>query len=73
MAQYKLIAVSRTHTFLDVNSNTVSYTLTYEKKAWYYFGKIKTVKNRVECPDMQIGSWVKSIEDKIKLGEWRKG
>ena len=72
MAEFKIIGIHRTNTFLDINSNAVSYTLIYEKKAWYYFGKIKTVKSRVECPDGQIGSWTKSIENKIKLGEWRK-
>lgn len=73
MAKYKIIGINRTNTFLDTNSNTVSYTLTYEKKAWYYFGKIKIVKRRVECPNYKLSSWVKSIENKIKLGEWRKG
>lgn len=70
MAQYKLIAVNRTNSFLNINSNSVSFTLTYEKKAWYYFGKIKTVKIKVKCPDSKISSWLKTIENKIKLGEW---
>lgn len=73
MAKFKLIAVNRTNMFLNINSDSESYTLTYEKKAWYYFGKIKIVKKIVNCPDYQMSSWLESIKDKIEKGEWRKG
>lgn len=72
MAQYKLINVRRTNNFLNSSSNSEKYTLTYEKKAWYYFGETKTVERIVNCPDYMVTSWLESINEKIKKGEWRK-
>jgi|TARA_R110000868_G_scaffold74337_13_gene215033 hypothetical protein len=72
MAEFKLIAVKQTNTLLDTNSNSVDFTITYEKKAWYYFGKIKVVKSRVSCPDFKVVSWLRSMQIKIEAGEWRK-
>lgn len=73
MAKFRLIEVNRTSTLLDTNSDSISYTLTYEKKVWFYFGKTKIVKSTVNCPDYKMSLWLKSVEEKIIRAEWRKG
>lgn len=72
MAKYKIIGVRPKNQLLDCFSDSEDYELTYLKKAWYYFGKVRTIKRTVSCPDFARHSWIKSIEEKIELGEWRK-
>jgi len=70
MAQFKLLNVKRQNSLLDSSSDSEPYVLTYEKKAWYYFGGTRIVKNVVTVQDYQASSWVNSLEPKI--GIWRK-
>ena len=70
MAEFKLLSVERQNKLLNSWSDSEPYVLTYEKKAWYYFGGTRTVKSVVNVPDSQMSSWLERVRSKI--GIWRK-
>ena len=70
-AKYRLIAANKTNLPKHTKSDSQSYILTYEKKVWYNFGKTKIIKKEIECPTFVVSYWLKDIENRIKLGEWR--
>lgn len=71
-AKYKIIGVRPASALLDPHSDEETYILTYLIKPWYLFGKTKKVEYKVTCPDYKRDYWLKSINDKIQKGDWRK-